>query len=148
MLYHDVVPGAAVNLRRKRGEHHETGILADGILQSSYACKGLQSHRLAAAAAPVRGICGRAGYAGRRTGVAGAQAAAPGTGRQLPCRTAGLQHYADADFLPGTGAAGSKKGLDAAKAVKKLKIPSCIPADSCYNSKAIVSKAARRGSRY
>ena len=26
MLYHGVVPGTAVNLRRKRGEHHETGI--------------------------------------------------------------------------------------------------------------------------
>lgn len=34
------------------------------------------------------------------------------------------------------------------KSCKKLKFPSCILADSCYNSKAIVSKAARRGSRY
>ena len=123
MLYHGVVPGTAVNLRRKRGKHYETGILADGILQSSYACKGQQSHRLAAAVAPVWGICGRAGYAGRRTGVAGAQAAAPGTGRQLPCRAAELQHCAAAAFLPGTGAAGSKKGLDAAKAVKNLNFP-------------------------
>ncbi|WP_236130998.1 hypothetical protein [Faecalibacterium prausnitzii] len=51
-----------MNLRRKRGEHHETGIPADGDLQPSYACKGLQKHRLAAATAPVRRICGRAGY--------------------------------------------------------------------------------------
>ena len=35
MLYHGVVPGTAVNLRRKRGEHHETGIPADGDLQPS-----------------------------------------------------------------------------------------------------------------
>lgn len=90
MLYHGSVPGTVVNLRRKRGEHHETGIPADGILQPPCACMGLQNHRLAAAAALVRGICGRAGYAGRRTGTAGAQAAAPGTGRQLPCRAAGF----------------------------------------------------------
>ena len=91
MLYHGVVPGTAVNLRRKRGEHHETGILADSILQSPYACKGLQNYRLAATTAPVRRICGRAGYAGRRAGTAGAQAAAPGTGWRLPCGAAGLQ---------------------------------------------------------
>ena len=52
-----------MNLRRKRGEHHETGIPADGDLQPPYACKGLQNYRLAAATAPVRRICGRAGYA-------------------------------------------------------------------------------------
>ena len=90
MLYHGVVPGTTMNLRRKRGEHHETGIPADGDLQPSYACKGLQNDRLAAAAAPVRRICDRAGYAGRRAGTAGAQAAAPGTGRRLPCGAAGL----------------------------------------------------------
>ena len=110
MLYHSVAPGTAVNLRRKRGEHHETGISADGDLQPPYACKGLQNYRLAVAAAPVRRICGRAGYAGRRTGAAGAQAAAPGTGRQMLCRAAGLQHRATETFLPRTGATGSKKG--------------------------------------
>ena len=40
-----------MNIRRKRGEHHETGIPADSILQTPYACKGLQNDRLAAAAA-------------------------------------------------------------------------------------------------
>ena len=101
MLYHSIAPGTAVNLRRKRGEHHETGIPADGDLQPPYACKGLQNYRLAAATAPVRRICGRAGYAGRRTGTAGAQTAAPGTGRRLPCGAAGLQHCAAEAFLPG-----------------------------------------------
>ena len=67
----------------------ESGCNTD-ILQPPYACMGLKNHRLAAASVPVRGICGRAGYAGRRTGTAGAQAAAPGTGRQLPCRAAGF----------------------------------------------------------
>ena len=112
MLYHGIVPGTAVNIRRKRGEHHETGILADSILQPPYACKGLQNYRLAAAAAPMRRICSRAGYAGRRTGTAGAQVAAPGTGRQMPCGAAELQHCAAAAFLPGVGTAGSTKGLD------------------------------------
>lgn len=51
MLYHSIAPGTAVNLRRKRGEHHETGISADGDLQPPYACKGLQNYRLAAATA-------------------------------------------------------------------------------------------------
>lgn len=148
MLYHSIAPGTAVNLRRKRGEHHETGIPADGDLQPPYACKGLQNYRLAAATAPVRRICGRAGYAGRRTGTAGAQTAAPGTGRRLPCGAAGLQHCAAEAFLTGAGATGSKKKAGRCKSCKKLKFPSCILADSCYNSKAIVSKAARRGSRY
>ena len=43
--------------------------------------------------------------------------------RRLPCGAAGLQHCAAAAFLPGTGAAGRKKGLDAAKAVKNLNFP-------------------------
>ena len=123
MLYHGIAPGTAVNLRRKRGEHHETGIPADGDLQPPYACKGLQNYRLAAATAPVRRICGRAGYAGRRAGTAGAQTAAPGTGRRLPCGAAGLQHCTAEAFLPGAGATGSKKRLDAAKAVKNLNFP-------------------------
>ena len=71
----------------------------------------------------MRRICGRAGYAGRRTGTAGAQTAAPGTGRRLPCGAAGLQHCAAEAFLPGAGATGSKKRLDAAKAVKNLNFP-------------------------
>ena len=107
MLYHSIAPGTAVHLRHKRGEHHETGIPADSDLQPPYACKGLQNYRLAAATAPVRRICGRAGYAGRR----------------LPCGAAGLQHCAAAAFLPGAGATGSTKGLDAAKAVKNLNFP-------------------------
>lgn len=49
-----------MNLRRKRGEHHETGIPADGDLQPPYACKGLQNYRLAAATAPVRKLLHRA----------------------------------------------------------------------------------------
>lgn len=32
MLYHGIVPGITMNIRRKRGEHHETGIPADGDL--------------------------------------------------------------------------------------------------------------------
>jgi hypothetical protein len=56
-------------------------------------------------------------------GTAGAQTAAPGTGRRLPCGAAGLQHCTAAAFLPGTGAVGSTKGLDAAKAVKNLNFP-------------------------
>ena len=123
MLYHSIAPGAAVNLRCKRGDRHETGIPADGILQTSYTCKGLQNHRLAAAAAPMWRICSRAGYAGRGTGTAGAQAAAPGTGWRLPCGAAGLQPCAAAAFLPGVGAAGGTKGLDTAKAVKNLNFP-------------------------
>lgn len=42
----------------------------------------------------------------------------------------------------------AEKKAGRCKSCKKLKFPSCILADSCYNSKAIVSKAARRGSRY
>ena len=42
----------------------------------------------------------------------------------------------------------AEKRAGRCKSCKKVKIPSCILPDSCYNSKAIVSKAARRGSRY
>mgnify|MGYP000521411010 FL=1 len=45
------------------------------------------------------------------------------TGRRLPCGAAGLQHCAAEAFLPGAGAVGSTKGLDAAKAVKNLNFP-------------------------
>ena len=43
MLYHRIASGTAVNLRRKRGEHHETGIPADGDLQPSYACRACKT---------------------------------------------------------------------------------------------------------
>ena len=39
------------------------------------------------------------------------------------CLAAGLQHCAAAAFLPGAGATGNTKGLDAAKAVKNLNFP-------------------------
>ncbi len=42
MLYHSIAPGTAVNLRRKRGEHHETGIRQTVTCNHLYACKGLQ----------------------------------------------------------------------------------------------------------
>ena len=41
----------------------------------------------------------------------------------MPCGAAGLQHCAAEAFLPGAGATGSKKRLDAAKAVKNLNFP-------------------------
>ena len=51
-------------------------------------------------------------------------------------------------FLTGSWSSWQHKRAGHCKSCKKLKNPSCILADSCYNSRAIVSKAARRGSRY
>ena len=51
-------------------------------------------------------------------------------------------------FLTGSWSNWQYKRAGRCKSCKKLKFPSCILADSCYNSRAIVSKAARRGSRY
>ena len=148
MLYHSIAPGTAVNLRRKRGEHHETGIPADGDLQPPYACKGLQNYRLAAATAPVRRICGRAGY--RWTANRNCRCANCCTGHRTAaalrsCRASTLR---SCGFLTGSWSNWQQKKAGRCKSCKKLKFPSCILADSCYNSKAIVSKAARRGSRY